>query len=323
MVKGNILVSFFIGAALGVSGTFLIMYEDDKEVNLEIVENENENEKAESKEQFVSAVDIYHGYENVVLSNWIDEWNNGDELFEEALIQEIIKGMTHQKIIADEKESSIMITPKRIDTLLQMVEENEDTYEHCDKYLDILRRWRKGDFTIVDADYNVMIQLQGDHSFQGRANGIATEEQEIHYIAQVFGKSVDKVFDSSTLKDFEIEAEKEESVAIEEIDLSWVDDVHAEMLDEWESGDLTFDDYLIQEVMLHMMHQKGEIDEEGSIELTSERTDKLIQIIKEDRIGFNHYENYLDILKRWEKGDFSTIVDDHELLHTLYDGRRI
>ncbi|UZM97824.1 DUF6241 domain-containing protein [Lysinibacillus sp. MHQ-1] len=45
--------------------------------------------------------------------------------------------------MADEKESSIMITPERIDTLLQMVEENMDDYEHSEQYLDVLNRWKK------------------------------------------------------------------------------------------------------------------------------------------------------------------------------------
>ena len=112
MDKSKILISFFAGAMLGVSVTFFVMNEDDKEVNSEIVEIENDQVN-NSKEEFVSTVDIYHGWENVVLSKWIDEWNNGDELFEEALIQEIIEEMAHQKIIADEKEYSIMITPKK------------------------------------------------------------------------------------------------------------------------------------------------------------------------------------------------------------------
>lgn len=122
--------------------------------------------------------------------------------------------------------------------------------------------------------------------------------------------------DVSIVKD---ESNVSASTEIEEIDLSWVDEAHAEMLDVWESGDKTFSERVIQEVMLHMTHQKGEFNEDGSIELTSERTDKLMQIIEEDKAILQYYEEYLDILKRWEKGDFSTIFDDHDQLHAFYD----
>ncbi|MEK4129725.1 DUF6241 domain-containing protein [Solibacillus sp. FSL W8-0474] len=314
MNKIHILVSLLVGAASGVSATFLIMNNDEKEVDLKIAENGI----AKSEEVFVSTVDIYSGWENVILSKKIDEWHNDVGLFDDYLIQEIIQLMAHQKIIANEKESSIMITPKRIDTLLRMVEENEDVYEHGDKYLDILKRWRQGDFAMVDVDHNVMMQVQNNNSLNGRAEGIATEEQEIHYIAQVFGKSVDKVFNSNTLKEYE----KEESIATEDKDLSWVDDAQADMLDAWKSGDKTFDERLIEEVMLKMAHQQAEVHvEDGSIEITSKRIKNLKQIIEEDKNFLFHYESYLGILKRWEKGDFTKIHDDLVLLHSIYDGK--
>ena len=110
------------------------------------------------------------------------------------------------------------------------------------------------------------------------------------------------------------------STEIEEIDLSWVDEAHVDMLNQWKNGDKTFSERVIQEVMLHMTHQKGMVDlQDGSIELTSERTDKLIQIIEEDKAILQYYEEYLAILKRWEKGDFSTIYEDHARLHSFYD----
>ncbi|MEK3765634.1 DUF6241 domain-containing protein [Solibacillus sp. FSL K6-4121] len=314
MNKIHILVSLLVGAASGVSATFLIMNNDEKEVDLKIAENGI----AKSEEVFVSTVDIYSGWENVILSKKIDEWHNDVGLFDDYLIQEIIQLMAHQKIIANEKESSIMITPKRIDTLLRMVEENEDVYEHGDKYLDILKRWRQGDFAMVDVDHNVMMQVQNNNSLNGRAEGIATKEQEIHYIAQVFGKSVDKVFNSNTLKEYE----KEESIATEDKDLSWVDDAQADMLDAWKSGDKTFDERLIEEVMLKMAHQQAEVHvEDGSIEITSKRIKNLKQIIEEDKNFLFHYESYLGILKRWEKGDFTKIHDDLVLLHSICDGK--
>ena len=146
----------------------------------------------------------------------------------------------------------------------------------------------------------------------------------VFIIGLVMGVSItflimSKNVDGSDLSIVEDKSDESTSTEIEEIDLSWVDEAHAEMLDEWESGDKTFSERVIQEVMLHMTHQKGVLNENGSIELTSERTDKLIQLIEEDKAILQYYEQYVDILNRWKKDDFSTIYDDHELLHSFFD----
>ncbi|MFJ7953004.1 DUF6241 domain-containing protein [Lysinibacillus sp. NPDC096418] len=116
------------------------------------------------------------------------------------------------------------------------------------------------------------------------------------------------------------EAKKEKPVSIEDMDLSWVDAVHSKMLDEWKSGDKTFDERLVQKVMLDMTHQMGDTHvKKGSIVITSERIDNLMQIVEEHKEVFHYNETYLDILKRWGKSDFSAVYDDHELLHSFYD----
>ena len=213
MKKNYILGIFLIITALSVIGVFWMTNKSDKELDTNVVENERSDSALESKEEIVSTVDINNGWENPVHSKQIDEWESGDEPFHENLVQETIQQMAHQKVIADEKEYSIMITPKRIDTVLQMVEENKDKYEHSDKYLDILKRWKQGDFTTVDYDHNVVMDIQGGKLIEGKARGTATEEQEIHYILQVFGKDVDKIFYSSTLKETDsIEIDKDVEV---------------------------------------------------------------------------------------------------------------
>lgn len=157
--------------------------------------SETTDEKSDKKE-FVSTVDTRLGWEDVIHSNWIDEWESGVKPLSESLIQEVIQEMTHQKIIADEKEQSIMITPVRIDTLKQVVEENKGKYEHADDYLDVLNRWGNGDFSMVDYDHNLVMYLQHSKHPDGLAKGIASMEQEIHYIFQVFSKEVDDVLGS-------------------------------------------------------------------------------------------------------------------------------
>lgn len=60
-----------------------------------------------------------------------------------------------------------------------------------------IKRWEKGDFSAVDIDHNTLMRMQGTKTPDGSATGIASEEQEINYIFQVFAKEVDEVFGSS------------------------------------------------------------------------------------------------------------------------------
>ncbi|WP_197144391.1 DUF6241 domain-containing protein [Lysinibacillus sphaericus] len=195
MKRIHVLGIVVLTASLSISGTFLIMKKNFENENSKSEESELTSGQSISKEkdkkEFVSTVDTNFGWENTTFSKRIDEWNSGDEPFIDNLIQEVIQEMSHQKIIADEKESSIMITPERIETILQMVEENKDGYEHSDQYLDILNRWKQGDFKSVDKDHNVMWFTQGTKE-GGIATGISTKEQEKDYIFQVFGIPIEK-----------------------------------------------------------------------------------------------------------------------------------
>lgn len=180
---------------LSISGTYMIMKRNDdnersKSAESEFVSGQTMSTNNDEKE-LVSTVDTNFGWENTTYSKKIDEWKSGDEPFIDNLIQEVIQEMSHQKIIADEKESSIMIASERIETLLQMVESNKDQYEHSDKYIEILNRWKQDDFLSVDQDHNDMWYLQGTKQ-GGLATGIATKEQESDYIFRVFGIPVEK-----------------------------------------------------------------------------------------------------------------------------------
>ncbi|QFF99359.1 hypothetical protein PB01_11285 [Psychrobacillus glaciei] len=182
------------------------MEKNHEKESSKVVENEvDSSSKEDEKKEFVSTVDTRFGWENTFHSKMIDEWKSRNEPFVDNLVEDVIQQMAHQKIIAGEKEGSIIITPERIDILIQMVEENKDKYEHYETYLDILKRWKKGDFSTVDNDHNVLMRIQGSKT-GGVATGIATEEQEVHYIFQVFAKQVDEVF-GSTEKHNETESE--------------------------------------------------------------------------------------------------------------------
>lgn len=186
-------------ALLSISGTFLIMkknYNNETSKNAESELDSGQSiSKDTAKKEVVSTVDTSGmGWEVLEFSKRIDEWKNGDEPFVGNLVEEVLQQMAHQKIIAELKEGSIMITPERINILLQMVEDNKDNYERYETYLDILKRWKKGDFSTVDDDHNVLMRKQGGKLPEGAATGIASEEQEKDYIFQVFAKEVDEVF---------------------------------------------------------------------------------------------------------------------------------
>lgn len=190
----------FLTALLSVGGTFLIMKKNYENEVTKRVETESDNRQSISKEneKFVSTVDTSGtGWESPEFSKRIDEWKSGDAPFIGNLVEEVIQEMAHQKVIAKTKEGSIMITRERIDTLIQMVEENKTTYESYETYIDILNRWKKGDFSTIDDDHNILMFIQGGKTPEGLATGIASEEQEIDYIFRVFSKEVKEVFGSS------------------------------------------------------------------------------------------------------------------------------
>lgn len=193
---------------VSTSVTYLVIEKYYENEASKVSETELKSDSGEDeKEKFVSIVDTSGmGWEDPSFSKRIDEWESGDEPFVGNLVEEVIQEMAHQKIIAESKEGSIMITPERIDILIQMVEENKDKYErHAqhDKYarhevyLDILKRWKKGDFSTVDDDHNMLMYMQAGKPPEGLATGVASEEQEKHYIFHVFAKEVDQVFGST------------------------------------------------------------------------------------------------------------------------------
>lgn len=70
-----------------------------------------------------------------------------------------------------------------------------------------------------------------------------------------------------------------------------------------------------------MSHQKVKADHKwGSIQITEERIDTLIQIVQQRRPHLAHYNLYITILGEWEKGDFSNVDFHHNQVWALQDG---
>ncbi|WP_025783462.1 DUF6241 domain-containing protein [Sporosarcina sp. D27] len=103
-------------------------------------------------------------------------------------VQVAIHAMSHQKVKAEDKWISIVMTSDRVNRLLEIVKAKDERFEkNGPLYLEILQRWASGDFSKVDQDHNAIWQLQG--GTVGRATGILTEQQEEDFIAEQLTKS--------------------------------------------------------------------------------------------------------------------------------------
>jgi hypothetical protein len=97
-------------------------------------------------------------------------------------VQDAIHGMTHQKIVADDKWGFIPLTQERVKRLIVVVEKNGAEYEKSGLYMHILNRWLNGDFTEIDKEHNAIWELQGGNV--GKATGIMSAEEEKAFIKE-------------------------------------------------------------------------------------------------------------------------------------------
>ncbi|MFD2215888.1 DUF6241 domain-containing protein [Metabacillus endolithicus] len=101
------------------------------------------------------------------------------ELTEEDILN-YMHGMSHQKVIAEEKWLHYEMTTERINYLIAVVENGP--YEHEEVFLDILHRWSVDDFSEADKDHNKIWRIQGGTI--GEATGVMTAEQEQLYLEE-------------------------------------------------------------------------------------------------------------------------------------------
>lgn len=113
---------------------------------------------------------------------------NEEKLFSEDMkeyaVQDAIHFMSHQKVKANEKWGSLQLTEERVDRLIDIIEKNQGKYKHAQLYLDILYRWKDGDFTKADEDHNAIWDLKGGTI--GKATGVLSPEEEERYIEKNF-----------------------------------------------------------------------------------------------------------------------------------------
>ncbi|UDY80692.1 PRK06770 family protein [Geobacillus phage GR1] len=97
-------------------------------------------------------------------------------------VMDVMHKMTHQKIRAEDKWGAIPMTEDTINQVYEVVSNSD--FDIKNDLLDILERWRKGDFSQADHDHNYIWNWQGGTI--GKAYGLMTPEEEIEFIENNF-----------------------------------------------------------------------------------------------------------------------------------------
>ncbi|PLS08005.1 DUF6241 domain-containing protein [Neobacillus cucumis] len=105
-----------------------------------------------------------------------------DEESKESLVVEVMHKMTHQKVKASEKWGAIPLTEDTINQVYTIV--SKSSFVHKIQLLEILDKWKKGDFDQIDHDHNYFWELE-DGTI-GKAYGVLSKEEEEKFIKNNF-----------------------------------------------------------------------------------------------------------------------------------------
>ncbi|MFK4998628.1 DUF6241 domain-containing protein [Bacillus sp. N9] len=123
---------------------------------------------------------------------------------------------------------------------------------------------------------------------------------------------------SVTVEEIVTVTQNEDGTNIEEIIIEM--DEQRDVALEEEMPDL-MTEYAVQEAIHAMSHQKVKADEKwGFLPLTQDRVKRLIEVVEKNEKEYKHSNLYLDILRRWEKHDFSSVDKDHNAIWELQGG---
>ncbi|WP_336990225.1 DUF6241 domain-containing protein [Bacillus infantis] len=77
----------------------------------------------------------------------------------------------------------------------------------------------------------------------------------------------------------------------------------------------------VQQAIHDMSHQKVKAENKwGALQITPDRISRLIYVVEANEMNYQHSDLYLDILKRWSEGDFSSAARDHNSIWKLQGG---
>ncbi|NMD72564.1 hypothetical protein HHO41_20135 [Bacillus sp. DNRA2] len=105
-----------------------------------------------------------------------------ETMSEQELLDEV-HGMTHQKVLADEKWGSVEITKDKVEKLYKIANSKADS-EIRSMLLEILEPWTKGDFSNAVEDHNRIWDYKDGNI--GEATRLLTPVEEQEYIEKMF-----------------------------------------------------------------------------------------------------------------------------------------
>ncbi len=125
--------------------------------------------------------------EEIDPERYVDEGANStanDDIPSESHFMSTLHGMTHQKVLADEKWTLVEMTDTRIDDMLSILDKVKDKgqYEHYDLYYNALTKWKNGNFeNAVDVHNQLWSMKSGT---VGRANRLLTADEEQAFVEE-------------------------------------------------------------------------------------------------------------------------------------------
>lgn len=145
--------------------------------------NKHENENLEMKEKAKAAgVTTEEFMEQTQEIDGISYKVDLDENATQDEVIDVMHKMTHQKVRAEEKWGAIPMIPETINDVYEVV--SKSNFERKEELIEILERWKKGDFSQADEDHNYFWVYQGGTI--GKAYGIMSENEEKEFIRNNF-----------------------------------------------------------------------------------------------------------------------------------------
>ncbi|AIM16987.1 MULTISPECIES: DUF6241 domain-containing protein [Neobacillus] len=102
----------------------------------------------------------------------------------EVTVVDVMHKMTHQKVRADDKWGAYPMTPENIEIVYHIV--SNSSFKIKGDLLEIVTRWKNGDFSKADEDHNYLWRYQGGNV--GEAHGLMSPEEEAEFIKNNFQK---------------------------------------------------------------------------------------------------------------------------------------
>ncbi|HET7579880.1 MAG TPA: DUF6241 domain-containing protein [Bacillales bacterium] len=102
----------------------------------------------------------------------------------ETKIMRTLHEMTHQKIESIQKWGAVPMTLENVKAMIAIVKQRKNKLDHYDKYMNMLKMWKQGDFSKAALQHNELWRLEG--GTVGKAVGLLSEPEEAIYIRQHF-----------------------------------------------------------------------------------------------------------------------------------------